>query len=121
LSALQQPTALMSVFHMHVENAEQVHASVPFLKPQKPTPETSRFKGKFGNGGGGVGDGVHAAVEVAAISRCTIQGMVWMERMLWWENRLRASPSVPHMFLLVVLYCMYRKAWIMQLPGHVRY
>src|SRR5437016_3572501 len=91
----------MSVFHMHVENAEQVHASVPFLKPQRPTPATSRFKGEFGNGGGGVGDGVHAAVEAAAIS-----SMAWMERMPRWENRLRARLFIPHAFQLssIVLY-----------------
>jgi hypothetical protein len=65
---------------MHVENAEQVHATVPFLKPQRPTPATSRFKGEFGGGGGGVGDGVHAGVKRAGISRGAIQGMAWMER-----------------------------------------
>jgi hypothetical protein len=86
LPVRQQPTALMSVFHMHVDDGEQVHESVlvlkpetDTLKPQRPASATSRFKGEFG-GGGRVGDGVHVGVKPAGISKGAIQGMVWTER-----------------------------------------
>ena len=69
----------MSVFHMHVDDGEQDHASVYVLKPatdnlkpQRPTLATSRFKGQFGGDGGGVGDGDHAGVKPAGILRRTI-------------------------------------------------
>jgi hypothetical protein len=91
----------MSVFHMHVENAEQVHAYVPFLKPQRPTGATSRFKGEFGNGGGGVGDGVHVGVEPAGISKGAIQRMAWMERMAGRRSDCGVSLFVPLVLLLV--------------------
>ena len=72
----------MSVFHMHVDDAEQDHGSVYVLKPetdnlkpQRPSLATPRFKGQFGGDGGGVGDGDHAGVKPAGISRGAIQGM----------------------------------------------
>ena len=65
----------MSVFHMHVDDGEQVHGFVSVLKPetdtlkpQRSASATSRFKGEFG-GSGGVGDGVHAGVKRAGISK----------------------------------------------------
>ena len=75
----QQPTALMSVFHMHVDDVGQVHGSVLLLKPETDTlkPQrsalaTSRFKSGFGGGGGGVGDGTQAGVKLAGISKGAI-------------------------------------------------
>ena len=80
LPVWQQPTALMSVFHMHVDGAAQVHGSVLLLKPttdtlkpQRPASPTSRFNGDFRGCGGAVGDGVHAGVKPAGISRGEIQ------------------------------------------------
>jgi hypothetical protein len=72
----------MSVFHMHVDDAEQVHGSVlvlkpeiATLKPQRPALGMSRFESEFGSGGGGVGDGLHAGVKPAGILRDAIQGI----------------------------------------------
>ena len=66
----------MSVFHMHVDDAEQVHGfvlvlkpEIDNLKPQRPALATSRFKGEFGGGGGRVSDGAHAGVNLAGISK----------------------------------------------------
>jgi hypothetical protein len=72
----------MSVFHMHVDDAEQAHGSTLLLKPETDTlkPQrsalaTSRFKSEFGGGGGAVGKGVHAGVKPAGISKGVIQEM----------------------------------------------
>lgn len=69
----------MSVFHMHVDDGEQAHGSVlvlkfetDTLKPQRPSLATSRFKGEFGGGGGGVGDGAHTGVKLAGILKGAI-------------------------------------------------
>ena len=79
LPVRQQPTAPMSVFHMHVDDAEQVHGfvlvlkpEIDTLKPQRPALATSRFKGEFGGGGGGVGDGAHTGAKRAGISKGAI-------------------------------------------------
>jgi hypothetical protein len=77
----------MSVFHMHVDDVEQVHGSVLLLKPetdtlkpQRSASATSRFRSEFGGGGGGVGDRAHAGVKLAGISKSAIYGMAWTER-----------------------------------------
>jgi len=69
----------MSVFHMHVDDGEQDHASVYVLKPEtdclKPQISeltTSRFTGSF-RAGGAVGDGNHAGVKACGILRWTVR------------------------------------------------
>jgi hypothetical protein len=77
----------MSVFHMHVDDVEQVHGSVLLLKPETDTlkPQrsalaTSHFRSELGGSGGGVGGRAHAGVKLAGISKGAIYGMAWTER-----------------------------------------